>query len=72
VRLLPFFRRSNFGPGLTFPLLSLIGATLLTPAINVRAQDSTTFQEQFKLIKAPKAYASLGPDPTIRYIFETW
>jgi RHS repeat-associated protein len=62
VRLLPFFRRASFGPGLTFPLLSLIGATLLTPAINVRAQDSTTFQEQFKLIKAPKAYASLGPD----------
>jgi hypothetical protein len=42
------------------PFLMLIGAVLL--ASSVRAQDSITFQEQFKLIKAPKAYANLGPD----------
>jgi YD repeat-containing protein len=62
VRLHSFFRRASSGLGLTFPRLSLIGATLLAQSFNVRADDSTTFQEQFKLIKAPKAYASLGPD----------
>jgi RHS repeat-associated protein len=59
-----FARRMDTGRTTIRPLLSCLCTSLLAMPIAAHAQtpESSSFKEQFKLIKAPKAYTTLGPE----------